>query len=66
MQWISCPLGQVRQPNTTSTRTVISFGQTITVGLEEVSEAIPMQSKSETASEHSCFENSSGGGDLDA
>lgn len=46
MQWISCPLGQVRQPNAASTRTVTSFGQTITIEPEEGSEAISTPPKS--------------------
>ena len=41
-QWISCPLGQVRQPNAAFTRTVLPFGQTITVGPDEDADAIPM------------------------
>jgi hypothetical protein len=50
IQWISCPLGQVRQPNAVSARTVIPFGKTITVELEKVSEAFPTQPKPTPAS----------------
>jgi hypothetical protein len=40
IQWISCPLGQVRQPNKASARTGIPLGQTTAVVPEELSEAI--------------------------